>query len=80
MSLKMTEYKINSLLELFNDRTGNELQLVLTLNKQDYTVRGYGTGLRTGEEVQHFVDLLNIKGLKAKSLQEHSFIVEVEPL
>ena len=80
MSLKLTEFKINSLLKLFNERTGHNLQLFLTLNKQDHTIRGYATGLKNGEEVEHFIDLLNIKGVKAKPLQEHSFIVQVEPL
>jgi len=71
--------KINTLLKLFNERTGNKLELVLTLNGQDSSLRGYAaTKLRTGEEVIHFIDLLKLKGLKAKSLQDHSFIVEVE--
>lgn len=79
LNLKSTELKINTLLKLFNERTRNKLELVLTLNKQDNSLRGYAaTGLRTGEEVIHFIDLLKLKGVKAKSLQDHSFIVEVE--
>jgi len=79
LNLKLTELKIKNLLKLFNERTGNKLELVLTLNEQDNSLRGYAaTGLRTGEEVIHFIDLLKLKGVKAKSLQDHSFIVEVE--
>ncbi len=79
LNLKLTELKINNLLKLFNERTGNKLELVLTLNEQDNSLRGYAaTGLRTGEEVIHFIDLLKLKGVKAKSLQAHSFIVEIE--
>ena len=79
LNLKLTELKVNSLLKLFNERTGNKLELVLTLNKQDNSLRGYAaTGLRTGEEIIHFIDLLKLKGVKAKSLQAHSFIAKVE--
>ncbi len=79
LNLKLTELKIKNLLKLFNERTGNKLELVLTLNEQDNSLRGYAaTGLRTGEEVIHFIDLLKLKGVKAKSLQAHSFIVEIE--
>jgi hypothetical protein len=79
LNLKLTELKINSLLKLFNERTGNKLELVLTLNEQDNSLRGYAArGLRTGEEVIHFIDLLKLKGVKAKSLQNHSFIAKVE--
>lgn len=80
MGLKHTEFKIKTSLKLFNERTNSNLELVLTLNKQDSTLRGYATRLKTDEELEHFIDLLNIKGVKAKSLQKHSFIVDVEPL
>ncbi|MDQ7091151.1 MAG: hypothetical protein Q9M50_11000 [Methylococcales bacterium] len=79
LTLKLTELKINTLLKLFNERTGHKLELVLTLNEQDNTLRGYAaTGFRTGEEVIHFIDLLKLKGVKAKPLQEHNFIVHVD--
>ncbi len=79
LNLKLAELKINSLLKLFNERTGNKLELVLTLNERDNSLRGYAaTKLRTSEEVIHFIDLLKLKGLKAKSLQNHNFIVKVE--
>ncbi|NOQ35030.1 MAG: hypothetical protein GQ569_03950 [Methylococcaceae bacterium] len=79
MSLKLTELKIKTLLQLFNDRSDHDLELVLTLNDKDNSIRGYGTGFRTGEEVTHFMDLLKIKGIKAELLNAHSFIVQVNP-
>ena len=79
MSLKLLEIKINDLLTLFKERTGNKLELFITLDEKTNSLRGYASHFKTEEEIIHFLDLLHIKGIKAKSLQEHSFIIEAAP-
>lgn len=78
MTLEQTELKIKEFLKLFNERSHNRLELFLTLNRKDKTIRGYGTGVKAGEAVSHFVALLAIKGLKVQSLEQHIFVVKIE--
>jgi hypothetical protein len=75
MGVGLTEIKINSLVKLFNQQTGNQLQLLLTPNKENNTLRGYAFNFKTSEEVSHFVTLLTIKGIKARYLEPDGFIV-----
>lgn len=78
MTLEQTEAKINDLLKLFNERSNSHLQLFLTLNKENNSLRGYGSGLKLGEEVPHFVALLAVKGMKVKQEGKTIFTVYVE--
>lgn len=75
MGIGLTEIKINSLVKLFNEQTGNQLNLILTANKQDNIIRGYGLNFKSCEEVSHFVSLLVVKGIKAKYIEPDGFIV-----
>jgi hypothetical protein len=79
MSLEQTEAKIKALLQLFNERSNSQLELFLTLNKENNTLRGYGSGAKLGEEVPHFVALLAVKGMKVKQEGKSIFTVYVEP-
>lgn len=78
MNLQQMEAKINDFLKLFNERSNSRLKLFLTLNKKDNTIRGYGAGLKLNDAVINFVALLAIKGLKARCLDKHTFIVKVD--
>jgi hypothetical protein len=72
VTLEQTEAKIKELLVLFNERSNSQLQLFLTLNQEDNTIRGYGSGLKLGEAVPHFVALLAIKGMKVQQVVEQN--------
>ena len=78
MSLRLTEIKINSLVKLFNERTGNQLELILTANTKDNTIRGYGLNFKSAEEISHFVSLLAIKGIKAQYIAPDGFLVRLK--
>jgi hypothetical protein len=78
VSLEQTAAKIETFLKLFNERSHNRLELFLTLNKKDKTIRGYGTGIKIGDAVSHFVALLAIKGLKVQYLGKYTFIVSID--
>jgi hypothetical protein len=78
MSIGITEIKINSLVKLFNERSGNRLELILTANNETNTIRGYGMNFKSPEEISHFVSLLRVKGLKAEYISPDGFIVTVK--
>jgi hypothetical protein len=78
MSLLETEAKIKEFLKLFNERSNSGLDLFLTLNKQENSIRGYGKSLKLGDAVANFVALLAIKGIKAQSLDQYTFIVKLD--
>lgn len=78
MSLRLTEIKINSLVKLFNERSGNQLELILTANKKNNSIRGYGLNFKSTEEISHFVSLLTIKGIKAQYIAPDGFIVTIK--
>lgn len=77
VTLEQTEVKIKELLVLFNERSNSQLQLFLTLNQEDNTIRGYGSGLKLGEAVPHFVTLLAIKGMKVQQVEQNVFTVHL---
>lgn len=76
-TLEQTEHKIKELLALFNERSNSQLQLFLTLNAEENSIRGYGSGLKLGETVPHFVALLAIKGMKVQQIGQDVFTVHV---
>jgi hypothetical protein len=78
MGIGLTEIKINSLIKLFNQQTGNRLELILTANKEDNTIRGYGMNFKSCDEINHFVSLLVVKGIKAQYREPDGFIVTLE--
>lgn len=78
INLQQLEAKINEFLKLFNERNNSRLKLFLTLNKKDNSIRGYGAGFKLGDAVINFVALLTVKGLKARCLDKHTFIVKLE--
>lgn len=78
MGIGLTQIKINSLVKLFNERTGNQLELILTANKEDNTIRGYGMNFKSCEEISHFVSLLTVKGIKAQYVKPDGFIVTAD--
>lgn len=78
MSLEQTEEKIHEFLKLFNERSNSQLKLFLTANKKDNSIRGYGAGFKLSDEVINFVALLTIKGLKARCLDKHTFVVKID--
>lgn len=78
MSLRLTEIKINSLVKLFNERSGNQLELILTANTKDNTIRGYGLNFKSIDEISHFLSLLAIKGIKADYIEPDGFIVRLK--
>lgn len=78
MGIGLTEIKINSLVKLFNERSGNKLELVLTANKEHNTIRGYGINFKSSQEISHFVSLLMVKGIKAEYVEPDGFIVKIK--
>ncbi len=78
VTLEQAETKINELLKLFNTRSNSELQLFLTLNRENHTIRGYGSGLKIGDTVTHFVTLLAVKGMRVKQVEKNIFMVHIE--
>ena len=78
MTLEQTEEKIHEFLKLFNERSNSQLKLFLTANKKDNSIRGYGAGFKLGDAVMNFVALLTVKGLKARCLDNHTFIVKID--
>jgi|JFJP01.1.fsa_nt_gi hypothetical protein len=78
ITLAQMEVKITELLKLFNERSNSHLQLFLTLNDEDNSIRGYGLGLKIDEAVTHFVALLAIKGLQVKQVEKTIFVVQLE--
>lgn len=78
MNLEQTEAKIKEFLKLFNERSNSQLKLFLTANKKENSIRGYGAGFKLGDAVINFVALLTVKGLKAKCLDKHTFVVKVD--
>ncbi len=76
--LQQIEANIHDYLKLFNERNHGRLKLFLTLNRQDNSIRGYGTGVKLGDAVINFVALLTVKGMKARCLDEHTFIVRID--
>lgn len=78
MGIGLTEIKINSLVKLFNERSGNRLELILTTNKKDNTIRGYAMNFKSSEEISHFISLLTIKGIKARYIEPDGFVVTVK--
>ena len=76
--MQQTEAKINDYLKLFNERSNGRLKLFLTLNRKDNSIRGYGTGVKLNDAVINFVALLTVKGMKARCLDQHTFIVKIE--
>ncbi len=77
VSLEQMECKIKELLVLFNERSNSQLQLFLTLNPEDHSIRGYGSGVKSKDEIPHFVALLAIKGIKALQLEHDVFSVHL---
>lgn len=77
LNLKQMEAKINEYLKLFNERSNSRLKLFLTLNKKENSIRGYGAGVKLGDAVINFVALLAIKGISARCLDRHTFIVKL---
>lgn len=78
MTLKQTEEKIKEFLKLFNERSNSHLKLFLTANKKENSIRGYGAGFKLGDAVINFVALLTVKGMKARCLDKHTFIVKID--
>lgn len=78
LSLEQTEAKIKEFLALFNERSNSQLKLFLTTNKTENTIRGYGAGFKLGDAVMNFVALLTVKGMKARCLDKHTFIVKLD--
>jgi hypothetical protein len=78
LNLQQMEAKINDYLRLFNERTNSRLKLFLTLNRKDNSIRGYGTGVKLGDAVINFVALLAVKGMNARCLDQHTFIVKLD--
>jgi hypothetical protein len=78
MNPRQAEVKINEFLKLFNERSNSRLKLFLTFNKKDNSIRGYGTGIKLGDAVINFVALLAIKGMKARCLDQHTFIIKLD--
>jgi len=77
ITLAQMEVKITELLKLFNERSNSHLELFLTLNEEDNSIRGYGSGLKIDEAVTHFVALLAIKGLHVKQVEKTIFAVQL---
>lgn len=78
MNLEQAEEKINEFLKLFNERSNSQLKLFLTANNKDNSIRGYGAGFKLGDAVINFVALLAVKGMKARCLDKHTFIVKID--
>ncbi len=78
MNLQQTEAKIKEFLKLFNERSNSQLKLFLTANKKENSIRGYGAGFKLGDAVMNFVALLTVKGMKARCLDKHTFIVKID--
>jgi hypothetical protein len=78
MNLKQAEAKINDFLQLFNERSNSGLELYLTLNKKENSIRGYGSNRKIGDAVSNFVALLAIKGMKAHCLNSRTFEVKID--
>ena len=76
--LKHAEEKIREALRLFNERSNSHLKLFLTVDKAENSIRGYGTGFKLGDGIINFVALLSVKGMKARCLDKHNFVVKVE--
>jgi hypothetical protein len=78
MTLAQAEAKINEFLKLYNERSNSRLELYLTLNKKDNSIRGYGNSRKIGDAITNFVALLAIKGMKAQCLNSHTFEVKID--
>lgn len=78
MSLQQAEAKIKEYLKLFNERGNSRLKLFLTANKKEHSIRGYGAGFKLGDAVINFVALLTVKGMKARCLDKHTFVVKID--
>ena len=78
MTLEEAEAKINEFLQLFNERSNSRLQLYLTLNRKENSIRGYGSSRKIGDAITNFVALLAIKGMKAQCLNSHTFELKLD--